>query len=135
MAEASAPRRPRPDLDAQGAARRLARGLLIALGVLIMLLGVLIAPLPGPGGLPVIAVGLMIVLRNSFWAKRRFVELSRRHPRTVYPMRRLMRPGAPVFGVLWHQMLKVERLIVPPKLRGLRRLRARTRRRGGRQTP
>ena len=114
---------PGPDAARMGAARRFVRLMLALFGVLVIVLGVLIAPLPGPGGLPVIAIGLMIVLRNSFWAKRRFVELSRRHPRTVYPLRRLMRPGAPILAVVWHQMLKLERLFVPRKLRFARRLR------------
>lgn len=129
MADTPAPLfdEPEPDVARMSAARRFVRLMLAALGVLVIVLGVLIAPLPGPGGLPVVAVGLMIVLRNSFWAKRRFVELSRRHPRTVYPLRRLMRPGAPILAVVWHQMLKVERLFLPRRLRFMRRLRRRRR--------
>ena len=54
-------------------------------------LGVVIAPLPGPGGVPVMAAGLMLVLRNSASAKRGFVRLHRRHPRVVGPVRRVLR--------------------------------------------
>jgi Flp pilus assembly protein TadB len=119
------------DRDAHAAARRIARALLAGLGLLLILLGIVIAPLPGPMGVPVMAVGLMILLRNSFWAKRRFVKLHRRHPRTVGPMRRLMRPGTPVLAVLWQQTLKLERLILPSRLRALRGVRRRTRKRSG----
>ena len=80
---------PRAFTSADDAARalvaRVARWALIGLGVAVIALGVLIAPLPGPGGIPVIVVGLMILLRNSFWAKRQFVRFQRAHPRTVFP--------------------------------------------------
>ena len=53
---------PRAFTSADDAARalvaRVTRWALIALGVAIVLAGVAIAPLPGPGGLPVIVVGL-----------------------------------------------------------------------------
>jgi len=77
---------PRP-----GLARRLRRLALMAVGFLIIVLGILIAPLPGPGGVPVIALGLVIVLRNSWWAKRQFIRAQRARPKWVYPFRRLMR--------------------------------------------
>lgn len=113
------------DAAARVAARRLARLALVGLGLLLMGAGALIMPLPGPFGLPIVVLGLMVVLRNSFWAKRRFMRLHRRHPRFVSPFRRLLRPGAPVLAVLWHQTLKLERLLVPPPWRRLRRVRSR----------
>ena len=42
--------------------RAVRRWALMTGGLLVVLLGVLIAPLPGPGGVPVIAVGLMLIL-------------------------------------------------------------------------
>ena len=53
------------------------RTALFALGVLLMLVGIAIGPLPGPGFL----VGLMLCLQNSAWAKRAYVRFKWRHPR------------------------------------------------------
>ncbi len=92
---------------------------LILLGLLIMLAGFLIAPLPGPFGLPVAVVGLMIVLRNSMWAKRRFIDAKRRWPNFVYPFRRLMRREPEVLPVFWQQILRTERLVVSRRSRFL----------------
>lgn len=116
-----------PEKAGPAAARRIVRVALMGLGVFITVAGLLIMPLPGPFGLPIAVLGLMIVLRNSFWAKRRFVRLHRRHPRFVSPVRRLLRPGAPVVAVMWHQTLKIERLVLPRPLRKLRRARRRLR--------
>src|SRR5690606_13646101 len=65
---------------------RISRFGLVILGLSIVLAGFLIAPLPGPGGLPVIVVGLMIVLKNSFKACRLFVQVQKRHPNWVHPV-------------------------------------------------
>ena len=52
------------------------------LGVLLMAIGpLLLAPTPGPFGTIVFAFGLALVLRNSPWARRRYVRYSRRYPR------------------------------------------------------
>lgn len=52
------------------------------LGVMLMTVGPLIlGPLPGPGGIVALAAGLTLVLRNSAWARRRYVRFKRRHPR------------------------------------------------------
>ncbi|MDO8410531.1 MAG: hypothetical protein Q7S93_10780 [Phenylobacterium sp.] len=93
--------------------RRLLRLGLVGLGGLIVLAGVLIAPLPGPMGLPVAAVGLMIILRNSYKARKAFVRLRRAHPKTLHPFRRLLRRKPEVAPVVWQMMLRTERLIVP----------------------
>ncbi|MBN9481586.1 MAG: hypothetical protein J0I52_15220, partial [Bordetella sp.] len=55
---ALSPPPPRP-----GLARRLRRLALMGVGFFVILVGILIAPLPGPGDVPVIALGLVIVLR------------------------------------------------------------------------
>jgi len=50
-------------------------------GLILVVAGVVIAPLPGPLGLPLTVIGLMMVLRGSFRAKREFVRLQNRHPK------------------------------------------------------
>ena len=62
---------------------------LIGMGWTIVALGVLLAPLPGPGGLPVIALGGMLLLRNSADARRMFVRGKRRWPRLFSPIEKL----------------------------------------------
>ena len=122
---------PRAFTSADDAARalvaRVARWALIGLGVAVIALGVLIAPLPGPGGLPVIVVGLMILLRNSFWAKRQFVRFQRAHPRTGFPIRRLLRREPEVFPVFWQGILRTERVLLARDRRFARKLRLRLR--------
>lgn len=96
---------------------------LVLVGLLIIVAGILIAPLPGPFGLPIAVVGLMIVLRNSMWAKRRFIAAKRRWPNWVYPFRRLMRREPELGPVAWQQALRTERLLTPRGSRFLRRWR------------
>ncbi|WP_455179863.1 hypothetical protein [Azospirillum melinis] len=62
---------------------------LIGAGCTIILLGLLIAPLPGPGGLPVMLLGGVLVLRNSADARRLFVRGKRRYPRIFSPVERI----------------------------------------------
>ena len=57
------------------------RTALFALGILLMITGIAIGPLPGPGFLIVFPVGLMLCLQNSAWAKRVYVRFKWRHPR------------------------------------------------------
>jgi Putative transmembrane protein (PGPGW). len=116
------------ELAREFVSRFLRTGLML-LGVAIIILGIIIAPLPGPGGIPVIVVGLMIVLRNSFKAKRQFVKFQRRHPRTAYPIRRLLRREPEVFPVFWQQYLRVERVVLPSRYRFAVKMRRRFRRR------
>ena len=82
-----------------------------------VVLGIAIAPLPGPGGIPVIVVGLMIMLRNSFAARRQFVRFQRAHPKLIFPIRRLLRREPEVLQVAWQQTLRMERLVLPSKWR------------------
>ena len=93
------------------------RYLLLALGGLVMLAGLVLTPLPFHVGLPMLVVGLMIVLRNSFAAKRHFVRIQRAHPKVVFPIRRLMRREPEILQVFWQQYLRVERLVLPTKAR------------------
>jgi hypothetical protein len=105
--------------------RRLARAGLITIGWLLIFVGAIGAVLPGHLGLPVLLVGLIIVLRSSMNARRRFIGLQRRHPRIVFPIRRLLRRDPEVFAVAWQQALRIERAILPRAWRPARRLRRR----------
>ncbi len=89
----------------------------MAVGVLVILVGIIIAPLPGPGGIPVITLGLVIVLRNSYWAKRQFIKAQKAKPNWVYPFRRLMRKNPEIAPVFWQQALRVEKLVIRPRRR------------------
>lgn len=109
-------------------AGRIKRFGLVMLGFAIIVLGVAIAPLPGPGGIPVIVVGLMVVLRNSFKARRQFVRLHRAHPRVLSPIRRLLRRDPEFMALFYHQALRVERILMPKRIRFIKPLRRRFRR-------
>ena len=54
---------------------------LFALGVLLIIGGIIVSPLPGPGGIFLIAPGMAMVLKSSMWAKRRYVRVKRWQPR------------------------------------------------------
>ena len=54
---------------------------LFAGGIVLIILGILISPLPGPGGIFLVAPGLALVLKSSMWAKRRYVRVKRWQPR------------------------------------------------------
>jgi hypothetical protein len=107
------PPRPVAAPSVAGVARTAARWGWIALGGFLVLAGIVIAPLPGPFGLPISVFGLVLILRHSRAAKRAFIRLQHRHPKWLYPVRRMMR-GC-VVAVMWHQMLKVERFVVRAK--------------------
>lgn len=79
---------PLPIMDARG----IIRTVLFLLGSTLMIASPLAGLLPGPGGLIVFAIGLGLTLRNSAWAKRRYVDFKRRFPKpaawTDWGMRR-----------------------------------------------
>jgi len=54
---------------------------LFILGIVLMVLTPFVAILPGPGGIFVFGAGLALTLRNSDWAKRRYVHFKRWQPR------------------------------------------------------
>ncbi len=54
---------------------------LLVVGILFLLITPLVGPLPGPGGLITFAIGLGLVLQNSAWARRRYVEFKRTRPK------------------------------------------------------
>ena len=96
------------DEFARELASRVARWLLLGLGGLIMIAGLILAPLPGHIGLP---------LRNSFRAKRQFLRMQHAHPKMVFPLRRLMRRDPEIIPVFWQQYLRLERLLLPKRAR------------------
>lgn len=51
------------------------------IGCVLMILAPIVSPLPGPGGIVLFGLGLGLVLRNSFWAKRRYAALKRTRPK------------------------------------------------------
>jgi len=107
---------PADDLAREIVARVL-RVSLVVIGLVLIAGGALIAPLPGPLGLPLTVVGLMLVLRNSFKARKQFVRFQHAHPKLIFPLRRLLRREPEVVLVAWQQALRVERLIIPRRWR------------------
>ncbi|THD81967.1 MAG: hypothetical protein E7812_03950 [Phenylobacterium sp.] len=107
---------------------RVSRWLLLGLGGLLMLVGLLAEVVPLPThilGMPLLVIGLMIVLRNSFKARRRFVQIQRSHPRMVSPVRRLLRRDPEVVLVFWQVYLRSERVVLPKRFRFAMRTRHR----------
>jgi hypothetical protein len=120
------------DAVARDLVARIGRGLLLALGGLLILIGLAIEFLPLPLHLPgmaVIVIGLMMVLRNSFKARRHFVRIQQSHPKVVFPIRRLLRREPEVVLVFWQQYLRSERLVLPRRLRFAVKLRRSVKRR------
>ncbi|MGD2132346.1 MAG: hypothetical protein PVI23_06095 [Maricaulaceae bacterium] len=59
-------------------------------GGIFILVGLVVLPLPIPLGLPMIVVGAAILINTSTTAKKIFVRMGRRYPRTVGRVRNLM---------------------------------------------
>ena len=116
------------DESARELVARVGRFMLVMVGLAVMAVGLVTAPLPGHLGLPILVVGLMIVLRNSFKARRRFVRMQKAHPKMIFPLRRLLRREPEVVLVLWQGLLRFERLIPHPRFRVLVRTRRALRR-------
>lgn len=96
------------------------RALSLVVGLALMAVGFVGALLPTHLLGVFMLVGLVLVLRSSFSWRRRFVRMHRRYPRFVHPLRRLLRWE--VWPVVWHELLRAER-ILPRKWRRLRRWR------------
>ena len=54
---------------------------IFALGVLLIIAGLVISPVPGPGGIFLIAPGLALILKSSMWAKRHYARLKKKRVR------------------------------------------------------
>jgi hypothetical protein len=53
----------------------------LVVGILLVLVTPLVGLLPGPGGVVVFGIGFGLILRNSAWAKRRYVAFKRKRPK------------------------------------------------------
>jgi hypothetical protein len=107
--------------------RRLGRWLVLASGYALMLVGAFGTVLPGHLGAPILALGLVITLRGSFRARRQFIDLQRRHPKILFPVRRLLRREPEIAPVAWQTVLRFERLVLPRRMRVAGKLRRRWR--------
>lgn len=65
----------------------------MALGWLLIVLTPVVGIWPGPGGIFVFAAGAALLIRNSTWAKRRYVHVKKRWPRLGRHADRVMRRG------------------------------------------
>jgi hypothetical protein len=108
--------------------RALKRSGLMILGVLVVIFGLIIGPLPGPGGIPVVALGLVLIMRGSYRAKRLFIRAQHARPKWVYPFRRLLRKRPEFAPVFWQQALRAEKLVLRRAKRPLKSWRKRLRR-------
>jgi hypothetical protein len=54
---------------------------LFAAGIALIVIGLVVAPLPGPGGIFFLAPGLALILKSSMWAKRHYVRVKRWQPK------------------------------------------------------
>lgn len=84
----------------------------LSLGFVLILLGAVGAVLPGHLGVPVVVVGLIMVLRNSRGARKTFIRFQRKHPKIVFPLRRLMRRNPEILPVVWQGMLRTEHFVL-----------------------
>ncbi|MDI1366322.1 MAG: hypothetical protein PSX79_15945 [bacterium] len=105
-------RRARLALLLRESAARAYRIAAITFGSLIIIAGAILTPLPGHLGLPLLVIGLMIVLRYSIQARKQFIRWQKRHPKLVFPIRRLMRREPEVLLVFWQQLLRTEKLVL-----------------------
>jgi hypothetical protein len=53
----------------------------LVLGIVLIIIGIITGPIPGPGGIFFAAPGLALVLRTSLWAKKNYVRFKRWQPR------------------------------------------------------
>ncbi|HZZ86986.1 MAG TPA: hypothetical protein VFE13_01505 [Caulobacteraceae bacterium] len=108
--------------------RQAQRSATLAAGYGLMGVGAVGAVLPGHLGAPVLALGLVITLRASYRARRNFIGLQRRHPKILFPVRRLLRREPEVAPVLWQAALRWERMMLPRTWRFAGKTRRRWRR-------
>jgi hypothetical protein len=94
-----------------------ARLAVVAAGTLMVIAGFPLALLPGHFGLFLLVIGLILMLRNSPKSRRKFIRLQHRHPRVLFPVRRLIRRNPEIVPVMWQQALRIEKIILPAHLR------------------
>lgn len=71
---------------------------LLVIGWTLLGLSPLVGLLPGPGGIPMAAAGLALILSQSYTARRIFIRWQQRYPKILGPLRRFMRRTKPVKG-------------------------------------
>jgi hypothetical protein len=54
---------------------------MLVVGLLLIAIAPILGPIPGPGGIPIFVAGLVLVLKSSMWAKRRYVDVKRWQPK------------------------------------------------------
>lgn len=66
---------------------------MVQLGAGWLLIGMapIVGAIPGPGGIFLFVGGAVLLLRNSAWARRRYVTLKRRWPKMGHASDRIMR--------------------------------------------
>lgn len=88
----------------------LVRWIMIAIGWVLITIGIVISPAPGPMGAPVFALGLILVLRNSRWSRRQYIKLQRRYPKILGPVRTgVLRQKTPMGFVRWFKGEAIDR--------------------------
>src|ERR1700749_2622905 len=105
---------------ARRVARHGVRWALVGVGTVRILVGSLAQLPPLPIHFPallVVVAGLVLVLRSSYSARRTFIKVQRRHPKVMFPLRRLLRREPEVMPVAWQQVLRTEKAILPRRWR------------------
>ena len=69
---------------------------LMGLGWFLIVLSPIVGAIPGPGGIFVFAAGAVLLIRNSCWAKRRYILLKRRWPKLGRACDKVIRRRKPV---------------------------------------
>jgi hypothetical protein len=67
---------------------------LLVAGWFLVVLSPIVGAIPGPGGIFVCAAGLVLLLRNSHWCRRKYVHFKRRFPKIGDATDRFMRRGS-----------------------------------------
>ena len=53
---------------------------MIVIGWALVIIAPIVSWLPGPGGIALLVLGGMLILKNSLWAKRQYAKHSKRNP-------------------------------------------------------
>ena len=102
---------------AKRVARHGVRWAMILVGCAFIPIGMVGAVLPTHLGAIFLVIGLALILRGSYAARRTFIHVQRKHPKMVFPLRRLLRREPEVMPVAWQQVLRTERAVLPRRWR------------------
>lgn len=102
---------------ARRVARHGVRWAMVLVGCAFIPVGIVGAVLPTHLGAIFLVIGLALILRGSYSARRTFIRVQRRHPKMVFPLRRLLRREPEVMPVAWQQVLRTERMVLPRRWR------------------